>query len=291
MNFLGEPEIRGVVRVEQNDLGPRVAIFAGVHGNEISGVHAIEKLFFDFFSNTRQLMKGKLLLARGNEEALGQCKRYIKYNLNRLYRDEYPAKVDTEAYEYKRAQELKLLLKNCDYFLDLHSAPIAQDPFLITENASIGFFKGLGIRRIITGWAKFADRSIGGDGENYAHMQGATAATLEAGSHFDSHSIEVAYDAVVALLSRLGLISEPKRNEDRGVEVFDLYAVQTKDAEDFRYTDAVKNFQFIPKGQPYAFQNGTPLTVREDSFLLMPLRPDQTKIGEEVCYLGRRSSA
>jgi hypothetical protein len=37
----------------------------------------------------------------------------------------------------------------------------------------------------------------------------------------------------------------------------------------------------------FAFQNGQPLAVKEDSYLLIPMIPEETKVHEEVCYLGR----
>jgi hypothetical protein len=30
------------------------------------------------------------------------------------------------------------------------------------------------------------------------------------------------------------------------------------------------------------------MTVREDTYLLIPMKPEDTRVREEVCYLGRR---
>jgi hypothetical protein len=40
----------------------------------------------------------------------------------------------------------------------------------------------------------------------------------------------------------------------------------------------------------FAFQGGGPLRVREDSYLLIPMKPEDTKTREEVCYLGRKAA-
>ena len=71
----------------------------------------------------------------------------------------------------------------------------------------------------------------------------------------------------------------------------DVYAVILKETDDFRYSGKVDNFQFFGKGETFAFQNGKALTVSEDSYLLIPMKPEETKIREEVCYLGRRIHA
>ena len=289
MKISKDPDRPEVVRIVADAPGPHLVLFSGVHGNEVSGVHAIEKLFFDLFSGTRQLVRGSLTLARANALALAAECRYIKHNLNRLFRADYGADIDRSSYEFRRAQELKTILQRCDYFLDLHSASTAQEPFLVVERDAAGVFAKLGIRRIITGWSKFTSGPIGGDAENYANTHGAKAATLESGTHFDKTSNDVAYRTVVTLLSSLGLIDAESPSEAEEVETVDMYAVVIKEAEDFRYAGDVQNFQFLKKGEVFAFQDGRPLIVSEDSFLLIPMKkPQEAKLHEEVCYLGRR---
>src|SRR6266513_2366689 len=208
MGISKDPKLENVVRITADVDGPRVVMFSGIHGDEVSGVHAAEKLLFDFFGGERHLTRGSLVLVRANKHALAAECRYVKHNLNRLFRNEYGSEIDRGSYEFKRAQELKPILLNCDYFLDFHSAPIAQEPFLVAERGSIEFFRRLGISRIITGWNKFASGTIGGDAENYANSCGAKAATLESGSHFERQSIAVAYKAAVSVLSALDM-TEP----------------------------------------------------------------------------------
>ena len=103
--------IQGVVRIAAEKNGPRVVMFAGVHGDEVSGVHAIEKLLFDFFGGKRDLMRGSLTLARANEHALSAERRYIKHNLNRLFRDDYGPEIDRASYEFAGHRNLKQFSK------------------------------------------------------------------------------------------------------------------------------------------------------------------------------------
>jgi succinylglutamate desuccinylase len=285
-----DDKIPDVIRIEQDMAGPRVVMFAGVHGDEVSGVHALEKLFFDLFTGSRTLRGGSLTLVRANAQALAAERRYVKYNLNRLFRDAYGPDIDRTAYELCRAQELKAILRSCDYFLDLHSAPTAQEPFLVAEAAMVPFFSKLGISRIMTGWSKFASGPIGGDAENYGNAHGAKSATLESGSHFDKRSNDVAYRTVINLLAVLGML-DAEAPPARPLQIVDIYAVVTKEFDDFHYAKEVENFQLIRKGEAFAIQDGRPLAVAEDSYLLIPMQPERTKIREEVCYLGRRIAA
>jgi succinylglutamate desuccinylase len=286
-----DPEISNVVRLSADNKGPRVVFFSGVHGDEVSGVHALEKLLFDFFVGARELRCGSLTLVRANEQALVEVCRYVKHNMNRMFRESYAASIDTSSYEYRRTQELKPILETCDYFFDLHSAPIADEPFIVVEKSAVDFYKQLGIKRIMTGWSNFSSGAIGGDAENYANAHGAKSATLESGSHFEKRSNDVAYQSVVSVLSLLDMIEGPKPRAEGPLEIVDVYAVVLKEGDDFHYVGSVDNFQFFEKGQPFAVQNGRPLAVSEDSYLLIPMKPEATRLGEEVCYLGRRIGA
>jgi succinylglutamate desuccinylase len=279
--------IPNVVRIEADSSGPRAVIFSGIHGDELSGIHAVEKLFFDLFVGSRELSRGTLTMVRGNRDAMTAERRYLKYNLNRMFKDDYPQDVDRSSYEFKRAQELKKLLEKCDYFFDLHSAPFAQAPFIVAEEKAIPFFSRLGIPKIMTGWSKFSAGAIGGDTENYANAHGAISATLESGSHFDKRSNDIAYRSVLSFLTLLEMIPGEVAAE-APLEIVDVYSVVLKEADDFRFSGVVDNFRPLAKGEAFAVQGGRNLTVDEDSYLLIPMKPEETRIGEEVCYLGRR---
>ena len=283
-----DSSIDSVVRITADLDGPRVVLFSGIHGNEVSGVHAIEKLLFDFFGGARVLRRGTLTLARANEQALAAEQRYVKLNMNRLFREAYDDGLDRTCYEFIRTQQLKPLLKSCDYFLDFHSAPFAQEPFLVAEHKAVAFYAELGIGQIISGWSKFSAGSIGGDAENFAGSHGAVAATLESGSHFEKSAIDVSYRTAISLLQLLGMVEQIQARPVAKPMIADMHAVVTKEFADFHYAGEVTNFQFIRNGEVYAYQNRRPLTVTEDSYLLIPMRPEDTRIGEEVCYLGRR---
>ena len=140
--------------------------------------------------------------------------------MNRMFREDYGSEIDKDSYEFRRTQELKSVLEGCDYFLDFHSAPIADVPFLVAEEKAVEFYRKLGISRIMTGWSKFSSGAIGGDTENYANARGALSATLESGSHFDKASNDVAYAAAISLLSLLGMIESDEKPATAQAEVF-----------------------------------------------------------------------
>ncbi|WP_419693504.1 hypothetical protein ACN2CC_20330 [Mesorhizobium muleiense] len=288
MSVSKDPNIQGVVRITSDLPVPHVVMFSGTHGDEVSGIHAIEKVLFDFLGGKRELLRGTLTLARVNEQAIAAERRYVKHNMNRMFRENYGPDIDKDSYEFRRTQELKKFLESCDYFLDFHSAPIADEPFLVSEQKAVEFYSKLGIPRIMTGWSRFSSGTIGGDAENYANAHGAISATLESGSHFEKSSNDVAYRTAISLLSLLRMIEGDELPQAVQADVFEMYSVVTKEFNDFRYAGEMKNFQFLKKDQAFAYQNGHPLNVPEDSYLLIPMKPRDTKVHEEVCYLGRK---
>jgi uncharacterized protein len=288
MKVSKDKKLQSVIRIEGDRPGPAVVMFCGIHGDEVSGIHALEKLVFDFFGGKRQLLRGHVTIARANELAIAAECRYVKLNMNRMFRDSYGPEVDETLYEFKRVQELKPLLDRCDYFLDFHSAPIAEEPFLVAEQKAVEFYRRLGIPRIMTGWSKFSSGAIGGDTENYANARGALSATLESGSHFQKASNDVAYRAAISLLTILDMIEPDGPPAEAVAETYDMYAVVTKEHDDFRYASEPHNFMFIAKGGTLAIENNQAVKVSEDSYLLIPMNPGATKLHEEVCYLGRK---
>ncbi|MCB0339383.1 MAG: hypothetical protein KDD53_07255, partial [Bdellovibrionales bacterium] len=73
------------------------------------------------------------------------------------------------------------------------------------------------------------------------------------------------------------------------VEVFHL---QQKTGEDFRFTSNYRNLQFIQKGTVLA-RLGKHVMYRapEDCYIILPTPPELQKVGEEVYLLARRVGA
>lgn len=284
-------KIPEVIKIDSEISGPKVVFFGSIHGNEPSGRAAIERLFFDLSSGFIKLKNGSVTLGRGNRIAINANKRYVQYNLNRLFKNEYAEDMDMNSYEFKRAQELKTVLEDADYFLDLHSASIANEPFVIVEKQHVDFFSKLGIGKMITGWSKFSDSTIAGDTENFANNHGVVSATLESGSHFDINSYDLAYETVIKMLINLGMIDinfDLHKLTSQKSETYEMMFVQTKEYNDFKYVDEPKPFQLYKSGEVIAIQNSQPIIVHEDLYILLPTKNlENVKIGEEVYYLGR----
>ena len=68
----------------QGDDGPLLFFVAGIHGNEPSGVKALQEVLDELGSMACDF-KGRLVAAAGNLSALGQGVRYVDRDLNRIW--------------------------------------------------------------------------------------------------------------------------------------------------------------------------------------------------------------
>src|SRR3989344_287896 len=85
--------------------GNTLVVLAGIHGNEICGVKA-----FDSMINNLTIESGKVYFIYANLEAIKQNKRFIDYNLNRLFKRKIP-KEAFGSLEAKTAKEIMPYLR------------------------------------------------------------------------------------------------------------------------------------------------------------------------------------
>lgn len=118
-----------LVRLESNEPGPCVLVVGGIHGDEPSGVHAVQQL-----ARLRPPRRGRLLLlAEGNPAAVAAGTRFTETDMNRAF----PGEKGTAARAVFDAAQ------GVDLVLDLHEAgaawPEADVPTLVISPSSAPF--------------------------------------------------------------------------------------------------------------------------------------------------------
>ncbi|HEY9184603.1 MAG TPA: succinylglutamate desuccinylase/aspartoacylase family protein, partial [Salegentibacter sp.] len=64
--------------------GPLLFVTGGVHGNEPSGVQALERVFAEL-EKSKPEIEGTIIGVSGNKEALNRNKRFLEEDLNRTW--------------------------------------------------------------------------------------------------------------------------------------------------------------------------------------------------------------
>lgn len=128
-SFSWEYLAEGVLEcIPHNSYKNSIVISAGIHGNETAPIEIVDKIISDLFSE-KIILNEHVLFILGNPEAIRKGKRYIDYDLNRMFCGEWSHLADSQ--EAKRAKEIEMLItdffdnKKSDiyrYHYDLHTA-------------------------------------------------------------------------------------------------------------------------------------------------------------------------
>lgn len=298
----GNTGVEGVWRFAGRAAGPRVAITALIHGNEICGAWAAAALLEQLHAGLA-LARGELTVALCNLAAFDRfdpaepdAARFVDEDLNRQWSDDRLA-APTSA-ERRRAVELRPWLEHADVLLDLHSMHEPGSPLLLTgpHARHIGLVHELGLHGHVVVDAGHADGKRLRDFGPYGDPQGtARALLIECGYHGDPRSRAVAHDAVWRLLAATGLVDPAWLPADWRLAApparwrLDVTDAIVARSMDFRFAASFGDLQCLPEcGTPIAVDAGqTIVTPYDDCVLVMPsLR--QLRPGVTVVRLARR---
>lgn len=278
--------IPGEFRVRASMSGPQVVCFGGVHGDEPSGVAAIERLKGELEEGRIHIEHGTLTLVTANQRALERDVRFLDDNLNRLFREGAGA---TQSYEALRAQELKPILKHCDFFLDLHSTSSESEPFMTCERKLLDLARKFAVKNIVVGWGELEAEGIKGDTETFALNHGAVAFTMECGQHRDPKAKEVAYYTLLKFLQFSGLLPDDREPHPKQC-VYQLFHVEICSDKDFKFSKPYTNFTPLKKGEVIGRDANTQYLAPKECVLVLPAYRERRVIGEQLYFLADRES-
>ena len=298
----GNTGTEGVWQFQASEPGPRVAITALIHGNELCGAWAVSQLLAALDGGAK-LRRGRLTLALCNLRAFERfdaahphASRFVEEDLNRQWSPDRLASGST--LERRRAAELRPWLEDADYLLDLHSMHEEGSPLLLTgmPPRHVDFVRELGVPGTVVIDAGHAEgkrmRDFGRFGEDAGE---ARSVLIECGYHGDPDSRLVAHDAVYRLLALTGVVDAqdlpPQWRLDRPPAQWALEVTTAIVAEtmDFRFAFTPGDLQVIPRqGTVIGHEQGRDIvTPYDDCVLVMPsLR--QLRPGVTVVRLARR---
>jgi len=303
--------------------GPKLLISAAVHGNEIAGVGAIEKVMAALDNGDLTLQRGTVTFIPVVNPLAHQLKRREgDRNLNRNLRPP----VVIQDFEDLIARQLCPWLAWADVLLDLHSFQGQGKAFAMMgprnntgplepfnhELAEGRLALCVGTERIVEGWLstyalglqRRAER--GGSGRTavlqqdphygvgtteYMRSQGGYCITLECGQHEDPEAPAVAHRAILRVLTELGMIAagavEPR--PPGKPELLQLYEVIDREHEGDQFVKAWASFDPVTKGEQIGTRHdGTPVLAPSEGRIVFPAV--NAKPGTEWFYLARPSS-
>ena len=256
--------------------GPTLTILAGVHGNEIPGIRALEKLI----SSLSGIKRGKLFLLFGNQRAIMAKVRETKQNLNRMFRDDLPEDIRA-SYEFERATLIRRVLDQSDICLDLHASNSSISPvFAITEPSGFELAKQLPVAKIVSNIDPFHPGSTDG----YMAGRGKIGICVECGFMEDPQAIERADRTIAEALSALDMIdSFPDfRPPSPSREIFRVSGIYKSRSAQFVLEQTYLDFQLIPAGTIIGTDAGERVSFEKDFYILFARNSCKA---EQECFL------
>jgi uncharacterized protein len=270
----------GVIELKGSEKGPTSMILAGVHGDEMCGVEALEKVLPSLI-----IEKGRILIGYGNPRAIEARQRSIETNLNRMFKNENLLSEDTKrSYEYGRAQFLKNYLDQADAVLDIHAShtPDSQ-PFLICEANAKGIAKYFPIDLLVSGF----DHLEPGGADYYMNSIGGTGMCLECGFLTDAKSVQIAKESIMAFLKARGHIkNDLSPRAQSSVQMKKIYITKT---DDFALAKTWADFEEVFLGQIIGVDGSEEIKAEKDGVILFAR--DKAKAGEEAFLFGEKESS
>ncbi len=255
--------------------GKTVLILAGVHGNEVCGIQAFDRLIPKL-----QIERGKVYFIYGNLEAIRQNKRFVEYNLNRAFFKEQSETIKNTL-EGATAREIIPYLEKAEMMLDLHASNSPESkPFIICEENSFDLAYSLPAQIVTYNFDAFEQGST----LYYINLQKKIGAAFECGFLGDPKSQEKAEQAILSFLRFAGAISgEIKSSFDKSIyKIVDLYKNKKFS---FKKSREFSDFELLNK-RTLIGKEGEKEVYREQGELMLFVR-DRENIDSE-CFLVAR---
>jgi succinylglutamate desuccinylase len=277
-------------------------IVAGIHGNEQSGILAIQQVF-DHLKKMNFPVKGCILALKGNVKAIEENKRFIDKDLNRLWSEEqidFVRETPLEALKTNEDKEQKELLYILEQFtehreahtpflfLDLHTTSAEGGLFTIVNgnDLSVAMAQKLEVPLIL-----HLDKVIKNTTLGIFSKKQFSAIAFEAGQHTHPESVKRIEAAIYILLHEMDIINFSTEFICENRKILSQAALSLPKLTEFAYKHTINpedhfemlpgfnNFDKIVKGQPLAKDKNGPIYASIDGYILMPLYQKQGEDG------------
>ncbi|MDR9418006.1 succinylglutamate desuccinylase/aspartoacylase family protein [Gracilimonas sp.] len=285
-------DIERIIWSHESKVGPIIVVFAGIHGNELAGVHACENISEEI-SGMEENLQGSLYLISGNQKAIKKGVRYLDRDLNRIWNDvtdQESKEGQSDVKEWEEAvgilQVLNTIIeekKNLGreiYFIDLHTTSAESCAFILFNDTlenrkSASLFPVPQILGI--------EETIHGTLLSFINDLGYPAIGFEAGSHTDPLSVRriEAFLWLFLHFNQLLKLEQQKYHEyestlrgtpdalNKYYEITCHYFVN--EARDFTMKKGYQNFDPIQKGELLAYDSKEPVYAPTSGLIFMPL--------------------
>lgn len=293
----GNTGVDYVYTFDSNAPGPHVMVSAVVHGNELCGAIVLDFLL----KNEVRPVNGKLTLGFMNVDAYRSfdpadpgASRFLEEDFNRIWSGEILDGKRNSA-ELKRAREVRPIIEQVDYLLDVHSMQHPTVPLLLCGPKVKGqrLARAVGApMHIVADAGHSAGIRMRDYGEFVDESSHKNSLLIECGQHWSLSSADVAKDVVLRFLGSFEIL-DPEFI-DQHLEhapppmqhVIQVTAPVTIETDQFQFVDDYYGMEIIPKAGTVIAWDGDKaiVTPYDNCVLIMPSR--RLKQGESAVRFG-----
>jgi succinylglutamate desuccinylase len=274
-----------------NNKGPTLIFLGGVHGNEPSGVFALQEVLEEL-NKSRPVFNGQLYALSGNLPALKKGVRYSKIDLNRIWiqenidelREHTRGDLNEDIHEqidlYNTIDTILKAKEGPYYFFDLHTTSGETAPFItVNDNLLNRKFTIQYPLPIVLGIEEFLTGPI----LSYINELGYVAFGFEGGQHYSRFAFENHISFIYLTMMFAGCISASDDNfaiHSRRLENHSLitksffeiiYHYRIENEENFKMRPDYMNFQKIHKKEKLALNHHQDIISPLEGRIFMPL--------------------
>jgi succinylglutamate desuccinylase len=272
--------------------GPLIILIGGLHGNELTGIKAIERIFTKIQQEKIEI-KGRIIGLRGNQEAIDQKRRYIDYDLNRCWKDEHISRLsqnkshlifseDKEVLElndvFNELTEYESTQKIC---VDLHTTSSDNGNFIVVPEicADHPVISALKLPLILD-----LEKHIKGTLLKYLTKKGYLAFAFEGGLIGSEVAVKLHMAGIWEILLSSGAVSSKHVNGMIQIgTLLQTFAAELPhklrvrhhywitEGDNFRMKPGFMNFQKVKTGDIIAEDRNGPIQTPMDGLIFMPL--------------------
>ncbi len=292
--------------------GPLLLVVGGLHGNEPAGVWALQRVARRVRERRRRL-RGDFVALAGNLEALRRGRRFLSYDLNRVWT---PSRIEAlrsrrassaggdAAWEDRAALRLLQVFEEAArrrrgpaYVLDIHTTSSGGGAFTTASDRARNRRFAMAIPAPLV---MKLDEHLEGTLTSYLDSLGYAAAVFECGQHEEVEAKARAKSAIWLAIRAAGLLDADAAPEARAgrrrleaayrdlphvLEMRYRHAVAERDGYSTR--PGFANFQPVRAGQAIGDDLGGEVVAPESGRLLMPLYQE---LGEDGFFIVRETA-
>jgi hypothetical protein len=282
---------RIIGQVISEERGPCMIFTGGIHGNEPSGIFALQQVLTEIKEKNIPV-KGSIHAISGNLWALQRGERFHEKDLNRLWIGPRMRQLENDKFDpvnedereqkeiYKVLQDVMESNKGPYYFMDLHTTSSQTIPFLTVNDSLLNrkFTKQYPVP-IILGIEEYLDGPL----LSYINKLGYVAFGYEGGQHDALSAIENHVSFIYLSLVFSGSIRKEDIDFDKYFtslsavcadtrsfyEIYYRHAVKDEDA--FKMKPGYSNFQYLNAGEHFADSSSGSINSEGKTRIFMPL--------------------